>query len=493
MKTLEQTDLSNISFDETALVSSITRKSFYDFVLEFWDTVVAEKFIENWHIPFICNELQKVAERVFARKPKEYDLIINVSPGSTKSTVSSIMFPAWIWTRMASAGVIGCSYTEAIALDMSRKQRELIKSEKYQACFPKIRITRDVDAKGHFANKNRGERNAVGTGGNVTGRHGDFIIVDDPINPRGARSQAELKEANLFLTETLWSRKKEKHITPTIVIQQRLGQGDTTAMLLEMAESTKGNIPEERIHIRHICLPAELTDDIKPEQCKDYYVDGLFDPVRLSKSVLGEAKMQGAYVYAGQYLQRPIPLGGAMFNVERITIDVAPPVARFVRKVRYWDKAGTKDSGAYSVGVQMGLDKEGRFWILDVQRGQWDSATRERHIKQTAEMDGHKVIVGVEQEPGSGGKESAENTVRNLAGYVVRVDRPSGDKAQRADPYSTQVNSGNVYMVKGEWNRAYIEELRFFSLLNSKEKDQVDASSGGFKLLNRPVAGGWKI
>jgi predicted phage terminase large subunit-like protein len=108
-------------------------------------------------------------------------------------------------------------------------------------------------------------------------------------------------------------------------------------------------------------------------------------------------------------------------------------------------------------------------------------------------MDGHKVIVGVEQEPGSGGKESAENTVRNLAGYVVRVDRPSGDKAQRADPYSTQVNSGNVYMVKGEWNRAYIEELRFFSLLNSKEKDQVDASSGGFKLLNRPVAGGWKI
>jgi len=111
------------------------------------------------------------------------------------------------------------------------------------------------------------------------------------------------------------------------------------------------------------------------------------------------------------------------------------------------------------------------------------------------EADGHGVIVGVEQEPGSGGKESAENTVRRLAGYIIRVDRPTGDKAQRADPYSTQVNAGNVYMLRGRWNNPYIEELRFFSLENSKFKDQVDASSGAFKFVSKPVIkfGGWKL
>jgi predicted phage terminase large subunit-like protein len=163
--------------------------------------------------------------------------------------------------------------------------------------------------------------------------------------------------------------------------------------------------------------------------------------------------------------------------------------------MRYWDKAGTKDSGAYSVGVLMGKDMENRFWVLDVVRGQWKTAKRERMIRQTAELDGKGILVGVEQEPGSGGKESAENTVRNLAGWRVRVDRPTGDKAQRADPYSTQVNSGNVYLKKSSWNKEYIEELRYFSLENSKFKDQVDASSGAFKFVAKPVfrAGGWKL
>ena len=115
--------------------------------------------------------------------------------------------------------------------------------------------------------------------------------------------------------------------------------------------------------------------------------------------------------------------------------------------------------------------------------------------RRGAILDGRKILVGIEQEPGSWGKESAESTVRRLAGWRMRVDRPTGDKAQRADPFSSQVNSGNVYLVKAHWNKDYIGELRFFSLESSKYKDQVDASSGAFKYVSKPVfrAGGWKI
>jgi predicted phage terminase large subunit-like protein len=208
---------------------------------------------------------------------------------------------------------------------------------------------------------------------------------------------------------------------------------------------------------------------------------------------LNSEKKIGEYYYAGQYMQSPIPIGGAMFHVDRFHIERETP-KKWRLRMRYWDKAGTKDAGAYSVGVLIGKDYEGRFWVIDVVRGRWDTGARERTIKQTAKLDGKAVLVGVEQEPGSGGKESAENTVKNLAGHKVRIDRPTGDKAQRADPFSTQVNAGNVWLRKARWNRDYIEELRFFSLENSKYKDQVDASSGAFKYVAKPVirAGGWK-
>ena len=468
---------SDLMLDENDLIASICRESFYEFVREFWDVIVPEKPVWNWHIEYLCNELQIVAERVFKNEPKEYDLIINVPPGSTKTTICGIMFPAWVWTRMPSVGIIGCSYTYDVALDMSRKSRIVIKSEKYQQCFPEIRITNDMDAKGHFAIKQMGERNTVGTDGNITGRHADFIIIDDPLNPRGSRSDADILKANNFITETLWSRKKEKSITPTILIMQRLAQNDPTGMMLEKAE---GKI----IRIKHICIPGEKSKDIKPKYLRKYYKDGLMDEKRLSRKVLDEAlAFLLDYGYAGQIMQNPIPAGGGMFKTDRIVIDI-PDMTKMVQIVRFWDKAGTAGGGAFTAGIEIGVDSKKRYWILDVQRGQWSSEVREANIKQTAEMDSKKIEVGIEQEPGSGGKESAEMTVKNLAGWIVRVDKPSGSgssKTLRAAPFSVQVNIGNVSMVRADWNAPLISELRFWP--NSKYKDQGDACSGAFNML----------
>jgi predicted phage terminase large subunit-like protein len=123
----------------------------------------------------------------------------------------------------------------------------------------------------------------------------------------------------------------------------------------------------------------------------------------------------------------------------------------------------------------------GKLIVSDVKRGQWATEERERIIRETAEVDGQNVQIYYEQEPGSGGKESAEATTRNLLGYSANPDKPSGDKIFRADPFSVQVNNGNVLLLRGEWNHDYVEEFRFFPF--STYKDQVDASSGGFSKL----------
>ena len=125
--------------------------------------------------------------------------------------------------------------------------------------------------------------------------------------------------------------------------------------------------------------------------------------------------------------------------------------------------------------------KNGRYVISSLVHGRWSYLEREQRIKSTAQADGYRTEVYVEQEPGSGGKESAERTVLGLAGFRAYADRPTGDKALRAEPYAAQVQAGNVLLVRGEWNRQFLEEHEYFP--HGKLKDMVDSSSGAFNKL----------
>jgi predicted phage terminase large subunit-like protein len=465
-------------YSEYELLASICRESFYDFLKEFWPH--AEEPVWNWHIEYLCSELQAVAERVFKGKPKEYDLVINIPPGTTKSTVCSIAFPAWCWTRMASTRVISASYAYSLAMDLSRKSRDIIKSDKYQKAFPKIQIREDQDSKGYFVNTRGGDRYAVGVNGSVMGMHGHFIIVDDPLDPQQAISEVELKAVNHWMTEVLPSRKVDKAVTPMILIMQRLHEDDPSGARLAR---------RDRSPVKHICLPAEISDLVQPPLLKMMYQDGYLDPIRLPRSVLDEALSDlGEYGYAGQFEQNPSPRGGGMFVVTMLKYGPLPSMWKDL--IRYWDKAATVGSkAAFTAGVQVGLDFDGRFWILDVVRGRWNSAEREKVISQTALRDGPQCRIGLEQEPGSGGKESAENTAARLKGYYVTIDKvgaSEGNKIQRAYPFSSQVNAGNVFLQVGPWNKEFIAEMEKFPV--GRYKDQIDAASGGVnRIVTEPI------
>lgn len=478
-----------------AIVRELNNRSFYHFLQYFWPVVVSQSFVANWHIEYLCKELEEVAKRVGNRLPKEHDLIINVPPGSSKTLTVSIMFPAWCWTQWPWMRFITASYSGALSLESAEYCREVLRSTKFQQVYPDIQIKEDKDTKSNFRIVKKsigingkieesigGGRYSTSVGGTLTGFHADILVVDDPLNPKQATSDIELNTANHWMEQTLHTRKTEKSISTEILVMQRLSQNDPSGHKLEMPD----------VKIKHICIPGEITtfrEQVKPPELVLNYKDGLLDPVRLPWTTLKELEaVLGQYGYAGQIGQIPTPPGGGMFHVEEIeVVEHLPPWQNIIHTVRYWDKAATKGAGDYTVGVKMSSLVGGKWIITDMKRGQWGSNERENMIRQTAENDGLGTVVWLEQEAGSGGKESSESTIRNLAGYVVRSERPTGDKTTRADPFSVQVNAHNIMMIKGSWNYDLISELRYFPF--GKHDDCVDSASGCFsKLVERKIA-----
>ena len=214
-------------------------------------------------------------------------------------------------------------------------------------------------------------------------------------------------------------------------------------------------------------IPAKLSDN--PALMKA-------DPGYLA-NLLAQTLVERERLLGGNW--KIMPAAGLIFNRGWFEIVQASPVN--AARVRYWDKASTEGGGDYSAGVKIARSEEGIYYVEHVVRGQWSSMNRRNVMKQTAQSDGSSCAQWTEQEPGSGGKESAEITVRDLEGYSVHIDKVTGDKVSRARGLSAQAEAGNVKIVAGGWNEAYLDELHAFPL--GAHDDQVDGSSGGFNKL----------
>jgi predicted phage terminase large subunit-like protein len=385
------------------------------------------------------------------------------------------------------------SYIAPVANQSADASLKVIKSRRFCSVYPDIRPRKGKEGLTNYEMSSYvdgqwvdtgGGRLSSSVGGMGTAFHGDILIVDDPLNAEQSFSPVELNKTNRWVDQTLPTRKTNKKVSATIWIMQRLHEIDPSGHLLA----------NKKLKTHHVCLPADISDPnyaklVRPEQLKQFYKDGLLDPVRLDRQTIMDLEERlGQYGAAAQLGQNPSPPEGGMFKVDRfVMMDRMPPDVSILRTVRFWDKAGTdptkevNQEPAWTVGVKMSLLANGKYLVSDVVRGRWMAEDREDMILATAQADGRDVEVWVEKEPGSGGKESAEATIRNLAGFSIRAEAPVGNKVARADTFSVQVNRYNVMLLQAPWVQEFKSEYGFFP--NSRFKDQVDAGSGAFTKL----------
>ena len=469
--------------DVEDLQRAIAEKSLAEFIRMAWKQLeVGITYEHGWHIDAMSEHLQAVAAGEILR------LLINVPPGTMKSSTTSVFFPAWLWGPAAKPHnrFIGASHEQTLATRDSRRTRLLVESDWYQQRW-KVPLTSDQNEKTYFENESRGFRQSSAVG-SMTGKRGHIVVWDDPLNPEHANSPVHRATAIRILTETLPSRFVDPRTSGFILVMQRLHQADPS-----------GYVIEQQLGYEHLILPMEFEPGRRC-RTKIGFVDPrtvegeLLAPVRFTREVVErDKKVMGTFATAGQFQQRPAPRGGGMFKrADFEIISAIPPGCRWVRG---WDLAASKEAtSAFTAGVLMGVTPSGGYVIANVVKGQKTAGEVETMIRNTASQDASAfpgVRGSVPQDPGAGGKAWAHAIIKAAAGFAYHASTESGDKETRAEPFAAQVEIGNVKLIKGDWNKDFLDEVELFPA--GKFKDQVDAASRAFMVLTAGVPAQWYV
>ncbi len=443
---------------ERRVAAELARTDLYFFSRWMFQQRRGYKWKRAVHHKAVCDALMRVFRGETTR------LIINIPPRYSKTELAVVNFIAWALGQVPDAEFIHTSYSSPLAINNSVQVRSLVQHEAFGEIFPKCRTA--SDAKAHWTTTNGGVMYATGAGGTITGfgagkdrpGFGGAIVIDDPHKADEARSDVVRNGVIEWFQNTLESRKNSQD-TPIILIMQRLHEKDLAGWLLD------GGNGEEW---EHVCLPAINEDGTA------------LWPEKHSIEVLRRMEQAAPYVFAGQYRQSPSAPEGNIFRPGMM--DVVNAIPAGTRFVRGWDFAATLDGGDWTVGGKLGLMPDGRWIIADIDRSQGGPHEVRATVKNTAARDGHATRIRIPQDPGQAGKAQAVNFTAMLSGYTVTALPVTGDKVTRAEPFASQVNVGNVVMLKADWNDKLIAEMRMFP--NGSNDDQVDALSDAFSEMN---------
>lgn len=450
-----------------AKVLAECKASFAAFVRYAWSYVNTNPTLRwTWHLDVVTDHLEAV------HAGKLTKLIINVPPSTGKSRLVSILFPAWVWLHNPRAMFLVATHSQNLILEFGSALVELLKSDFYRHLQPEAAIPVN-SAKTNIITDAGGSWFGTTPHGDITGKHGDYLIFDDLVEPIDVDA-AENAYACAWISEKWISRYNDVGTVRYVGVGQRINELDPYQHCLD-----NGWFPlilparyEGGPGVRVMPNGEEILQDLRSS------VGENLAPTRLADSYLDELERLYPRVYAGQYQQRPAPAGGGIIKAEwlqkRWTPGQVPQDGTWLLSVDASFKGG-EDSDY--VAIQVWCRKGPDFYLVDQVRrkmGFWDTIGVIRGLTQVYPRTLDKII-----EDKANGSAIIETLQREMSG--VQGVNPDGGKESRANAVTAYFAGGNVWLPNmfasdpATTLAAYTHELEVFPA--GKNDDMVDATT----------------
>jgi predicted phage terminase large subunit-like protein len=452
--------------------AALLRQDFATFAARcFHDLNPQAELAMNWHLEVIAAKLTAVREGKIRR------LIINLPPRHLKSLMASIAFPAYCLGHDASAQILCVSYAQDLADKLARDCRSIMMSPWYRQMFP-TRLALHRQAVQEFITTRQGYRLATSTGGVLTGRGADIILIDDPLKPEEALSEAQRQTANDWYDHTLYSRLNDKRHGVIVIIMQRLHEDDLVGHVLAQEPWEVLSFPaiaeaEEAHQIETIwgprCFARRQGEALHPDR----------EPLETLEHI---RRTIGEYNFAGQYQQSPAPLGGGLVKAEwfkRYRANERPE--SFDRIVQSWDTANkATELSDYSVCTTWGIKGKDLF-LLNLLRKRLEYPPLKRAVREQQSLFNANVVL---IEDKASGTQLIQELVADGCHAVTRY-QPEGDKIMRLHAQTASIENGFVHLPEvAPWLAEYLHEMTVFP--NGKHDDQVDSTAQFLDWFKKP-------
>jgi predicted phage terminase large subunit-like protein len=453
---------------------AVRRFGFSEFVKLAWPQVVGDDLIWEPHMQLLCAHYEAVYRCEIS------DLVVNVPPGTSKSTISSILFPAWCWIMDARMKLLYTTYDQALSHDFARTTLELVLSEWFQARWPHVQIERGERANvGDYYTTAGGRRISTMMGGAATGKHAHILFVDDPHKPDDLEGDPDAVRKVLELAWKRWintfsKRRANAKTFRRVCIMQRLHEEDLAGRMLKRPETV------------HLCLPMEYEPHrhCRTKWGEDYRtVEGqLLCPLRFPAEVVNEDRVEMTpRDFAAQHQQLPRPAEGALFKVsyfENRWSIIPADARRWIISVDA-NLKDRKDSDFCSIQVWCMVGPD--YYLIDRIKGRWtygDAVEAIRRMKRKWPQVGNVVI-----ETKANGQAIIQSLKEEMSG-IIEAD-PLGGKLARAESVEWLARAGNVIFPAAHvapWIEEYL--LEWLSFPVGSKDDDVDAGTQALSWLS---------
>ena len=395
---------------------------------------------------------------------KHIRVIINIPPRHSKTEISK-MFLAWVLAKNPKAKSLILSYSSDLATDNASFVRDYVLSQAFQKLWP-IELKPDKKGKGHWVTTGNGEVYAAAAGGQVTGFgagldnmgcKGGLILIDDPLKPGDAESEKERTNVNSRFVGTVKSRRNDVGV-PIVIIMQRIHEEDLSGFLLD------GNDGEDWTHIK---IPVWDDDE------------QVIWPERYSQNEAEIANRSQPYVFAGQYLQEPAPLGGGIWKDEWFEIIDHVNVPPSIRWEMFIDGAYTKDTkndptGILIAGEATTSDGGKQMYIL---HNEGVHLEMPELIKRVLELKNKFKIAMILAEPKASGKSLIQLLrAKGINAREIQSRWVQKSKLDKAHDVAPMIEGGRVKLIQSKqsskWIPSYLKQVGTFP--NAKHDEDVD-------------------